>query len=323
VVAANADIKHLAQRAFATYLRSVFLEKNKEVFNVHALPTDDFARSLGLVNIPQITFGKSRRVDKNQCKLQQIGEEVKRRARMDVDEEKEEKEEEKQKKKKGGRPTSAAEEQKRKLIAAKANQIDKEDGDDEGEDTLLKLKREKPVHETMEHQKIDLATALLPKRKRAWKFTGKRVVFGEDDDQEETFAERAKKEIEAADADDKATQQQRLQAKRKKKLDKANALKRQQSGNDDAGGAVLLNPVESEEEEEDEDEDEESKEEEPEEEEEEEEEDLKAKAPKRRKQEEEEEEEEEESPTTATEATSQTELVEQLALKILEKKKQL
>ncbi|KAJ1834798.1 ATP-dependent RNA helicase dbp4 [Coemansia sp. RSA 2711] len=50
------EIKYLGQRAFVTYVRSVFLQRNKSVFNVDALPLDEFAESLGLPGAPQIKF---------------------------------------------------------------------------------------------------------------------------------------------------------------------------------------------------------------------------------------------------------------------------
>ncbi|KAJ2745773.1 ATP-dependent RNA helicase dbp4 [Coemansia sp. BCRC 34301] len=52
------EIKYLGQRAFVTYVRSVFLQKNKSVFNVDSLPLDDFAESLGLPGAPKIKFVK-------------------------------------------------------------------------------------------------------------------------------------------------------------------------------------------------------------------------------------------------------------------------
>ncbi|KAJ2581149.1 ATP-dependent RNA helicase dbp4, partial [Coemansia sp. RSA 1836] len=52
------EIKYLGQRAFVTYVRSVFLQKNKSVFNVDSLPLDEFAESLGLPGAPKIKFVK-------------------------------------------------------------------------------------------------------------------------------------------------------------------------------------------------------------------------------------------------------------------------
>ncbi|KAJ1861493.1 ATP-dependent RNA helicase dbp4 [Coemansia sp. RSA 2703] len=52
----DAEIKYLGQRAFVTYVRSVFLQKNKDVFSVDALPLAEYAESLGLPGTPNIRF---------------------------------------------------------------------------------------------------------------------------------------------------------------------------------------------------------------------------------------------------------------------------
>ncbi|KAF7292788.1 RNA helicase [Mycena indigotica] len=50
------EIKYLGQRAFVSYLRSVYLHKDKAIFKVAELPTDRFAESLGLPGAPKIKF---------------------------------------------------------------------------------------------------------------------------------------------------------------------------------------------------------------------------------------------------------------------------
>ncbi|KAI9275980.1 P-loop containing nucleoside triphosphate hydrolase protein [Sporodiniella umbellata] len=52
------EIKYLAQRAFVAYMRSIYLQKNKDVFDVNALPAEEFAHSLGLAGAPKIKFVK-------------------------------------------------------------------------------------------------------------------------------------------------------------------------------------------------------------------------------------------------------------------------
>lgn len=52
------DVKYLAQKAFVSYTRSVYLQKDKEVFNLDKLDLDGFAKSLGLASAPQIKFKK-------------------------------------------------------------------------------------------------------------------------------------------------------------------------------------------------------------------------------------------------------------------------
>lgn len=50
------EMKHWAQRSFICYLRSIYLQSNKAIFDVHKLPTDDYAKSLGLSQPPRIRF---------------------------------------------------------------------------------------------------------------------------------------------------------------------------------------------------------------------------------------------------------------------------
>ncbi|GAC77571.1 RNA Helicase [Moesziomyces antarcticus T-34] len=52
------QIKHLAQKAFVSYVRSIHLQKNKEIFDVTALPLEPFAAALGLPGAPKVKFVK-------------------------------------------------------------------------------------------------------------------------------------------------------------------------------------------------------------------------------------------------------------------------
>jgi ATP-dependent RNA helicase DDX10/DBP4 len=53
-VAADSELKYLAQKAFTSYVRSVYLQTNKAVFNVSTLSMQEFAESLGLVVPPKV-----------------------------------------------------------------------------------------------------------------------------------------------------------------------------------------------------------------------------------------------------------------------------
>ncbi|KAI9592977.1 P-loop containing nucleoside triphosphate hydrolase protein [Syncephalis fuscata] len=52
------EIKYLGQKAFVSYVRSVYLQKNKDIFDVNALPLEEFASSFGLPGAPRIRFVK-------------------------------------------------------------------------------------------------------------------------------------------------------------------------------------------------------------------------------------------------------------------------
>lgn len=50
------NIKYLAQKAFVTYVRSVYVQKDKEIFDMKKLDLDAYAASLGLPGTPNIKF---------------------------------------------------------------------------------------------------------------------------------------------------------------------------------------------------------------------------------------------------------------------------
>ncbi|KAL0946239.1 hypothetical protein HGRIS_012498 [Hohenbuehelia grisea] len=50
------EIKYLGQRAFVSYLRSIYLQKDKSIFKLSELPAERFAESLGLPGMPKIKF---------------------------------------------------------------------------------------------------------------------------------------------------------------------------------------------------------------------------------------------------------------------------
>lgn len=55
-LAQSKELKDTAQRAFIAYIKSVFLMKNKKVFNVESINFDEFAKSFGLVVTPRVRF---------------------------------------------------------------------------------------------------------------------------------------------------------------------------------------------------------------------------------------------------------------------------
>ncbi|KAF2842249.1 DEAD-domain-containing protein [Patellaria atrata CBS 101060] len=52
------QLKYLGQKAFISYVRSIYLQKDKEIFNLEKLPLEEFASSLGLPGAPRIKFIK-------------------------------------------------------------------------------------------------------------------------------------------------------------------------------------------------------------------------------------------------------------------------
>ncbi len=52
------ELKYLGQKAFVSYVRSIHLQKDKEIFKLKDLPLEEFASSLGLPGAPKIKFLK-------------------------------------------------------------------------------------------------------------------------------------------------------------------------------------------------------------------------------------------------------------------------
>ncbi|CAJ0962725.1 unnamed protein product, partial [Mesorhabditis belari] len=55
-IAHSPELNAFAQRAFVSYVRSVFVMKNKNVFNIDKIHTKELAESMGLISVPRIRF---------------------------------------------------------------------------------------------------------------------------------------------------------------------------------------------------------------------------------------------------------------------------
>jgi ATP-dependent RNA helicase DDX10/DBP4 len=63
----DAQLKYLGQKAFTSYVRSIYLQKDREIFHVDKLPLEEYATSLGLPGAPRIKFlaGEDMKARKN------------------------------------------------------------------------------------------------------------------------------------------------------------------------------------------------------------------------------------------------------------------
>jgi len=73
-LASDRNLKESAQRAFVSYIKSVHLMKNKNIFNVRSVDLTKFAESLGLVTTPRVRFlerqgKKEAKLDGENCKV--------------------------------------------------------------------------------------------------------------------------------------------------------------------------------------------------------------------------------------------------------------
>ncbi|KAF3691363.1 putative ATP-dependent RNA helicase DDX10 [Channa argus] len=79
-LAQEKEQKERAQRCFVSYLRSIYLMKNKEVFDVFKLQIHEYALSLGLAVAPRVRFlnkAQTRRAEKGSQKEEEQSEEEK------------------------------------------------------------------------------------------------------------------------------------------------------------------------------------------------------------------------------------------------------
>jgi len=67
-LASDKNLKDSAQRAFNSYVKSVYLMKNKAVFNVESIDLTRFAESLGLSAAPRVRFLEKQRKQKQNPK---------------------------------------------------------------------------------------------------------------------------------------------------------------------------------------------------------------------------------------------------------------
>jgi ATP-dependent RNA helicase DDX10/DBP4 len=53
-VAADPDLKFLAQKCFSSYVRSILLQRNRSVFDPYSIPFEEYSESLGLAIMPAV-----------------------------------------------------------------------------------------------------------------------------------------------------------------------------------------------------------------------------------------------------------------------------
>lgn len=85
LVASNVTLNRLAKKAFQSYVRSIYLMPQKEIFDVNDLSLDEFGKALGLASTPNLRFLKAAPQDRAQLqkaksvnkKLQKLKEQIK------------------------------------------------------------------------------------------------------------------------------------------------------------------------------------------------------------------------------------------------------
>lgn len=244
VVAADKETKALAQKAFMSYVRSVYLQPNKDVFKATEIPLDEFALSLGLPGAPRMPFlaklsEKSNeelrdelRGSKNvNRKLQQLKEKIKA--------EKQRRKLEKQ---------LAALKAEGKELPTEAAKLEPEQEEDEEEDSLMVVKRRHnwDKDEDDDDETIDLDAPRAKKKLKKIRVDGdvinqSKIVFDDEgnsmkvlerlaaqevdvaekfanvEEQSKQFAATVAARLKAKDAEDRRLEKERVRAKHHKK----------------------------------------------------------------------------------------------------------
>mmetsp|Transcript_32136 Transcript_32136/g.67549 ORF Transcript_32136/g.67549 Transcript_32136/m.67549 type:complete len:629 (+) Transcript_32136:472-2358(+) len=193
VVAADPDMNLLAKKAFKSYLRSIHLMPNKEIFpSVTNLPLEEYALSLGLASMPTVRFLKKlnnreeERKKKNvDYKLLKLKEEIKA----------ERLEKKIAKLGSGPKADAAAEKALEQARKKKKRARDDDDSDDDEEDSFEKLLVVKKVHEWGDKSEplpeVYLNEATKSRHEKKIRIEGssmganQKIVFNDDGDAEE------------------------------------------------------------------------------------------------------------------------------------------
>lgn len=175
----NVELKDFGQRAIIAYVRSVFLQPNKKVFDVTKLAVSEFAQSMGLMSAPKLRFLKKvKHVKKDKIEKEAIvvGGSVFHDDHEDDKEEEQEKDE-------------------ASLPAVKSRRMKLHKGveEDEGDDDFMRVKKRDVFSSEANDISVDHRPPLArvafasapsnPKKKlkiRSGKTTGVRQVFDDD-----------------------------------------------------------------------------------------------------------------------------------------------
>ncbi|MED6160062.1 DEAD-box ATP-dependent RNA helicase 32 [Stylosanthes scabra] len=228
------DLQHRAQRAFVTYLRSIHIQKDKEIFDVMKLPVDAYSASLGLPMTPKIRF---------------LNQKIKSKAALaktilDEPENQEEKNELEISKKNLDSSDSEDEETENDLLLAADNT--KEGEGKASEDTeimpatrILKKKKLKiNVHRPLGSRVVfdDEGHTLPPLARIADAQSGKESVLL-DPEQKAEYYRKMREDLKKADKEDKLLERQRRREKRIKQKMKWKEGNMDEDEDDDVSGS--------------------------------------------------------------------------------------
>jgi ATP-dependent RNA helicase DDX10/DBP4 len=250
ILSKEPDMKFLAQKALRSYLRSVFLMSNKEVFDVANLPHEEFAASYGLIGAPKIKFLKGKKVDKSQAildqKMKDIAKLYKKQAPDGQGEEEVDMIVVKKPRKEVGKIEKLLK-QKNMDYEHRANIVGSDEEQDQSDDSddVLRLKRGDEQHTEVHEPDQN------PIQSRIRERVNKRIAGVaplQADNVKTPYIERIVTNVQTADVIDKVRERHaKREKKREKRLREKEERREEHRNNNAMGGAMLVEPTEGEE----------------------------------------------------------------------------
>lgn len=154
------ELKYLAQKAFISYIKSIYIQKDREVFKFDSLPTEEFAMSLGLPGAPNIKIRGMKSIERSK-ELKNTSRKLRALANADVDGEIREKNKEVKTKydKMFGRKNQTV--LSEHYMNVTGNQVE----DPEEEDNFMTIKRKDHILNEDELPELALPTSIRAQKK--------------------------------------------------------------------------------------------------------------------------------------------------------------
>ncbi|KAG3036303.1 ATP-dependent RNA helicase [Phytophthora cactorum] len=266
VVAGDKEIKALAQKAFMSYVRSVYLQPDREVFDATTLPLDAFAESLGLPGAPRMPFLSKMKAEHENGGNEALREELrgKKNVNRKLQQLKEKIKAEKERKRLARQLAALGPKEQKEAKKKLEKQEDEEEEEDEDEDSLMVVKR---VHNWDDDEPLDVE-ALGPSRKKQKKLrvdreaiNASKIVFDEEgnsakiadrlsarssgetefadvEQHAKNYTEQVAARLAAKDDEDRRLEKERVRAKHHKKRMKIKGERDDES--DDEGARLAV-----------------------------------------------------------------------------------
>ncbi|KAH3673419.1 hypothetical protein WICPIJ_009807 [Wickerhamomyces pijperi] len=257
----NPELKYLGQKAFMSYMKSIYIQKDKDVFKFDELPAEEYAQSLGLPGAPIIKINGMKNFEKSK-ELKNASRQLLALSKTNEDGEFEPSAKEKQVKTKYDR---LFERQNQNVLTDHYRGITKggDDDDEDDNDDFIQIKRknhdlegeEIPELLTIPTSKRAIQRALSKEGSMKQRGNGKKTIFDDEgrghdlyefEDEEDfqkagdvkaqrkEFIEKTGKDMAVRDEDDKAVAKQKKQDKKRKRLEAERAANEQYAaGSDD------------------------------------------------------------------------------------------